>query len=150
MATGIPVLWSDDINVEIVSPLAILRAQLDPLRTLTKGLLEGEIVSNPTEVENEVEHVLYLVAPTLSNYRFEILSLTHQDHLVYPVAVESVAIEENPRASFRHVETAETEDRFIQILGEVLRSDRVRSVIHALLARINEEKATNEDVLQND
>jgi hypothetical protein len=62
MTIAIPDLWSDDIKVDIVTPLAIFRAQTGSLHQRTKGLLEAE-VRTTTGQSGRVRHQLVLIAP---------------------------------------------------------------------------------------
>ncbi len=138
-------LWPDDISVDIVTPLAILRAQVGPLQKKTKGLLRVNVSTQTSSEGDSVIHKMDLVAPALGNYRQEILSVTHTKDRVYPVQIEaeclatSVGDDESGYVDFKR--QADTEQEFIRLLGEVLRSGPVRAVIHSLLARMNEQTA---------
>ena len=140
MPPKIPDLWSDDISVDVLTPLAILRAQeRRPGAGEQKGLLEAEI--NSQERENEVVHWLDLVAPALG-YRERILTATHHKNRVYPVTLEAICFAKNPN-QFTIPETrrsAISQQEFIGLLTEVLRSGDVRSSIQSLLARSNDAK----------
>jgi hypothetical protein len=160
MSSAIPVLWSDDISVNVLSPIAILRAQIEPLRQKTKGILEGNIETITTE-KGKVRHQFDLVAPALNGFRRRILTATHQQDLVYPVVIEaecfafeaktiritpaamieglrerkvppSDALEEQERR-------AATEQEFIELVGKVLRSYQVRGLIQSMIARSNDQ-----------
>lgn len=153
MASAVPVLWSDDIKVDVLSPAAILRAQVGPLRERTKGILEAEISAESSESGVERLH-FDLVAPLLENYHHRILTAIHSRNLVYPVSVEAECFRPNPRTGwlqmpvpppkFAAVESdwrpkAATEQEFIERIGEVFRSSEVRAVIHSLIARSNDQ-----------
>jgi hypothetical protein len=142
MPSNIPDLWTDDITVDIVTPLAILRAQSQGLERRTKGLLEAEI--NSQEKENEIVHWLDLVAPALG-FRERILTATHVRNRVYPVTLEARCFAKNPK-QFTVEETrraAVSQQEFIELLAQVLRSGDVRSSIQSLLARSNDENTTS-------
>src|SRR5437867_1338068 len=87
MAAQIPNLWSEDVRVDILSPLAILRTQASLMGELTKGILEAEIESNVDHEHAYQIHSLFLVAPALEHYRHLILRARHRLDLVYPVMV---------------------------------------------------------------
>ena len=87
MATSIPILWSDDIKVDVLTPLVILRAQQEPLRRMTQGILEAEITNVISE--KLIRHNLDLVAPALGNYRRRVVTVTHFADQVYPVRVDA-------------------------------------------------------------
>lgn len=87
LADSIPILWPNGIEVEVVPPLVILRAQIEPLRRSTGGLVEAAI--SHVTVGDYIRHNLDLVAPALSGYRQRILSVTQHSDYVYPVKVEA-------------------------------------------------------------
>lgn len=143
MASAVPVLWSDDIKVDVVSPVAILRAQVGPLRERTKGILEAEISAESSERGVERLH-FDLVAPLLENYHHRILTAVHSRNLVYPVSVEAECFRPDPGSldeQFDWRPSAATEQEFIDVIGRVLRSSEVRAVIHSLIARSNDKGA---------
>lgn len=138
-------LWPDDISVDVVTPLAILRAQVGPLQRKTKGLLRVNVSTQTSSDGDSVIHKMDLVAPALGNYRQEILSVTHTKDRVYPAQIEAECFVPSydgydPEDGAWRPE-ADTEQEFIRLLGKVLQSSPVRSVIHSLLARINEQTA---------
>jgi hypothetical protein len=132
--------WSDDIKVEVLTPLMILRAQEPALRKKTKGILQAEVETVSTD--SSVIHNLYLVAPALGNYKEKILSVTHTPSLVYPCEVASSTL-----SGVRHVavvpslsETIYSQTGFIDRLRDALQSPFVRSTIDSLLAKSNEQR----------
>jgi hypothetical protein len=158
MSATIPVLWSDDITVDVLSPVAILRSQTGPLSQITKGLLEAGI-ETITSDSGKVQLQFDLVAPVLNNFRRRILLATHQKDLVYPVVVEAECfISEDSSPILRGIariqsplqvtnqllegqRRAATDQEFIKLVGEVLRSPQVRSLIQSLIARSNDQKS---------
>jgi hypothetical protein len=159
MPATIPVLWSDDISVDVLAPIAILRAQAGPLSQKTKGLLVAGIETITSE-SGTVQHQFDLVAPVLNKFRRRILIATHQIDLVYPVTVEAECYASesflrtpssiintllSPREEFleRHRRAATDQD-FMKLVGEVFHSVQVRSLIQSLIARSNEQKNTTE------
>lgn len=156
MAASIPVLWSDDIKVDVLTPLAILRAQVEPLRKKTQGLLEAEVTTS-TSGDN-VLHKFDLIAPALGGYRRRILTATHQKEMIYPVTVEAECFATPPPRSYTALQVmkafelddsssageedgrrkAVTDQEFINLVGEALRSSQVRGAIQSLIARSNE------------
>ncbi|MDR3636769.1 MAG: hypothetical protein P4L84_23395 [Isosphaeraceae bacterium] len=156
MASAIPTLWSDDIKVDVVSPAAILRAQVAPLRALTKGILEAEITTESSDSGMERLH-FELVAPLLDNYHHRILSATYARNMVYPVTLEAecfrphkqsygeslaalaLAVHQRGVTESDWRPKAATEQEFIELIGQVLRSSEVRAIIHSLIARSNDQ-----------
>ena len=165
MSTSIPVLWADDIKVDIVPPIAILRAQVEPLRRMSGGLLGAEVTNT---VSGEfVKHFLDVIAPALHGYRQRILSVAHHSEMVYPVRVEShfhstkwevpptpgMSVLRRPLmppemanlfAKFASgdpgvpwMPNAETQEELIQAIQLILRSGDVRGLTQSLIARSN-------------
>jgi hypothetical protein len=139
MSDSIPVLWPRDISVSVRSPLAILRAQADPLEKATKGYLRIDIFTSGVGGSDEVVHMMDLVAVPLNSYRYTLLGVTHKKERVYPATIEATCFAADGYSTAADSYHAFGEDDFIAILGRILNSQTVRSVIDALLAKINEE-----------
>jgi hypothetical protein len=140
MPSRIPDLWPDDISTEVLTPLAILRAQVPGLERRTKGLLEVDL--NSVEKEKEVVHNFDLVAPALDRFRERILVVTHERNRVYPATLEAAVFLRKSRPEnflgSSLAERAMSQDDFIRLMKEVIRSPEVRSSIESLIARSNE------------
>ena len=147
MAEPIPNLWAEDISVDVLPPLAILHAQAGLLGEMTKGLITAEII---TEYDSTVEdgstpnaqHHMELTAPALNAARYRILTVYHKRELVYPASVEAECFEPSDYddyESFAWPEALREED-FLKIMKTTLRSKRVTSLIHSLIARSNEQR----------
>src|SRR5262245_42701361 len=95
MATTIPDLWSDDIKVDILSPLAILRTQVGFLEQKTQGILRAQVATTSTDVW--LQHQLDLIAPALSHYRVTLLTAQHGRPDFYPVMVRAGCFAPKPR-----------------------------------------------------
>ena len=99
--TEIPDLWPADIKVDIVEPVAILRAQEGPFSRRTQGLLRTEVRSHeiPDDEQPElsmVTHSLDLIAPSLHQYRVTLLTAKHRVGSCYPVLIQSQALARHP------------------------------------------------------
>jgi len=157
MAT-IPDLWSDDIKVDVVTPLAILRAQVGPIHRKTEGLLQAEVTTTTSDA-GWVRLQLDLIAPVLNGYRHRLLAATHEKDRVYPVNVEAECFKPKPSADelrritalTQCVQTssvrrelsalsepkndwcpkAQTVQEFIELVSQVLHSGEVRSIIQS-------------------
>jgi hypothetical protein len=157
MATAIPDLWSDDIKVNVLPPVAVLKAQESLLARKTQGMLQAKLTT--TETDKLVQHSLDLIAPGLNFYRERLLSATHDRDMLYPVTVTAEAFAPKPRNTIEAVgmsihgslvraldpsviqRRAATDEEFIRLVREVLHSDLVRALIHSLIARINGQNA---------
>lgn len=160
MNTAIPDLWSDDIKVDVLPPLAILKAQEGLLACKTQGMLEAKLTT--TESGNLIQHQLDLIAPSLNFYRERLLTATHDRLRPYPVTVAAEcfaptweisqgplapiqtagkALSEFHRAIVPEVihRKAATGEEFVQLIREVLQSAHVRALISSLIARINQD-----------
>jgi hypothetical protein len=158
MSTTIPDLWSDDIRVDILTPLVILRSQESLLSRKTQGMLEAKV----TTVANEtwVQHQLDLLAPALDYYRVTLLTAKHQRDAVYPVTVAAPCFapkpgpfSQGPAGSLRFPggpppdqREAAGQEEFIELVKQVLRSPEVRAIIQSLIARSNELRGVEPSV----
>ena len=140
MTTAIPDLWSDDIHVDVLPPIAVLRAQEGLLAKKTQGILQAKLLTS--ENETRVQHSLFLIAPVLNFYRVEILSAKHDREMIYPVTVTAQCWfseflpDGDEEIDKRRV--AATAEEFINLVRQALRSPEVRGLIESLIARSNE------------
>ncbi len=162
MAESIPNLWPSNISETVVSPLAIMRAQVAPLQSMTKGLLRVIVSTIGSEESDRVVHTMSLVAPGLNDVRYQILWVTHFKDHAYPVTIDADCFESKPKPGdplpAKDVQNvlkgfsggqndwrpqADSEDAFIKNLGKALKSPEVRSVIDSLLVRLNEQESVD-------
>jgi len=146
VTTTIPDLWSNDIKADVLPPVAVLKAQEGLLARKTKGMLQAEVSTLGSG--GLVQHQFDLLAPGLNWYRARVLTATHDAEMLYPVMVTSEAFE-SPRKTglnpalltaldpSRIQRQAATDEDFIELVRIVLQSDRVRSLISSLLARMH-------------
>lgn len=149
MTTAIPDLWAPDIKVDVLPPLAILKAQESLLARKTQGMLEAKL--STMEAENLVQHQLDLIAPSLNFYRERLLTATHDRTMLYPVTITANCFYPKPRTQIEAIASqiknsldqplpqreAATDEDFVQLVRQVLQSEQVRALISSLLARIN-------------
>ena len=134
--------------MDVLPPVAILRVQESALSRKTEGILRAEV---RTESDPEkVTHFLILIAPALSSYQVELLQTSHDWQLAYPAKVKSRGLLPPPKMAgvaqlpglgakgAADERTAETQEEFTRIVGEILKSGWVRSLIQSLIARSNE------------
>jgi hypothetical protein len=116
--------WPTDFGVEVeITPLTILKEQAALLGERTKNIVEGRVQTKVDE-KMEFRHSLYLVVPTLANYRYFLLSVHHKP-AIYPIQIFD-------GTSDREV-TARDFEEFKEKLKEILSSDRVKRIIGTLL-----------------
>lgn len=168
MPATIPSLWPEDIKVDILPPLTILKLQAAKLREITHGVLRAEVttVEGPDDL---VAHRLDLIAMALDGRRVRVLTAIQRTEF-YPVvleaqvylptkvsaqAVKSLAMQGIAVATGVDTRTeyptrdwpppddwrpvANDQDEFLKRIAEVLRSPTVRSIIDSLLALSNEK-----------
>ena len=128
MANAVPDLWPDEVaNVDMLTPLAILRIQAGQLQKKTKGLVEAEIDPEP---DQEAEHYYFdIIAPALNRYRYRLLHVFHKRDQVYPVYVEDLT------------GRCATQEEFVRALSDIFSSSNTRSVISSIIAQSNEKRA---------
>jgi hypothetical protein len=152
--------WPDEIRVDVLSPLAILRQVEPTLKERTKGILTTEITT--TSAKDVVEHHLDLIAP-LIEYRITILAARHHSVMVYPVTVKSRAFAPAERGRVADIfmpgfstiaaisaitkklseppddeRDAASQQEFAKLVQEVLHSPYVRALVNSLIARSND------------
>lgn len=124
-------LWPADIaNTAMRTPVAILREQASFLTQSTNGLVTGEVKTAVFHA-HELMHTLFVVAPGLDNYRFELLRVKHKQ-IFYPLEASS----QTEQLPWQH--TLKSEGEFIDWLREVLNSDETKRLIHSLLAQVTD------------
>ena len=144
MTHGIRNLWPEDLSVKVRAPIAILRAQREPLRQATEGLLQAEVLVTTSETDTLLSFDVF--SPAL-NYRRRLFIVTHQKQVPYPCVLTT-----NLKTERLYPEISEKDwkrrflfaDEFEEGLAGLLQSPEVRSVLESMLALINEENA-NED-----
>ncbi len=138
MAIQIPNLWPvKQVQVDVLTPLAILRTQASNLNQLTQGILVGKVstLSN----EETVQHHLDVLVPALNNYTHRLLSVTHAKDRAYPVTVQAEYCND-PLMALSNGCQSFTQEQFIDLLKDVLESKHVISILQSLIAQSNESR----------
>jgi hypothetical protein len=128
-------LWGEIAPDLVRTPVAIMREQAALLGAKTKNLVEAAV---KTDVwGQQLVHRFLLVAPTLSNYTYELFKVRHGAG-VYPVTVLNES--DKPQALSITVEGEElaTENEFTRWLGAQLSSDRTKRIVANLLAQVTQ------------
>jgi len=143
MTEEIPNLWPSDISISIVSPVAILNQQASRLRELTRGLLEARVKSS-LSTNGMRTHQFQIIAQAL-DYTYDLFRAWHDPNLVYPVTVEwSEWLSGN--IGDDGTQLAYSPSQFITLLQTIFQSSQTKSVIHSLLARINDSQISQSDL----
>jgi hypothetical protein len=119
-------LWGDlELDKPIRTPVTILKEQASVLSALTKGILHGDIEVHTAQV-NQFYIKMYIVAPAIGDYYFNVLDVSHGIDL-YPATV----IQLDPRKETE----CQSEDELTAALGSILGSERIGRVIRSLVAQ---------------
>ncbi len=134
------------------NPYTILKEQASILGEITNGLLVGEVTQLPrpiTEaqfpdmygqkavlgkslISDQEEGRLYaslrIVAPALNHYKYSVIQINYPIEF-YPLMLIDLANDEA-------VHRCPNEESFEQVLQQVLRSNKVKDVIEALLSQV--------------
>jgi hypothetical protein len=81
-------LWPDFTAEKVRTPKTVLKEQAALLGEKTKNLILGEVTTDKIPNSNGKEVIseeLYLVVPSLGNYRYKLVELYHEPALVYPL-----------------------------------------------------------------
>ena len=163
---AIPDLWPG-LKLDILSPAAILRRQVEHLRVKGQGVLDAELTT-VTGKDDFFIHRLDLIASQAYGQRYRVLVVTHRTEY-YPLQIEADRYRPKTKQTTRTIkrggyrsfgEELETEvlstesltwppeadwrpiawsqEDFVRRLGEVLTSSEVRSAIESFIARSNE------------
>ena len=125
MTENIRNLWpASAIQVDILTPEAILLAQASLLEKSTKGLLRAEVTSD-TAVNGLFLLHLDIIAPILNHQRHRLITVSRKPDDVYPVHIE-------------HKGTAYSQEDFERLVAEVLQSSQTTSTLESLIARSKE------------
>jgi hypothetical protein len=118
-------LWGDLTNLETVNPpRQILQDQAGLLTRQTRGRLRGEVRDRTNG--SSFGYSLDIVAPTLNDYRYAVLTAEHGIEM-YPVRVTGSG----------EYFTCANEEGFIGALSNILQSTSTRKAIAALLSQIS-------------
>src|SRR6266511_2111122 len=104
MTTAVPDLWSEDIKVNVLPSIAVLKTQEGLLARKTQGMLQARLTT--TETDTLVQHSLDLIAPALNFDRERLLSATHDREMLYPVTVTAEAFAPGPLNSMQALSDA--------------------------------------------
>ena len=123
-------MWGDFQIEAIRTPVQILREQAAALGPKTRNLVIAEVNTSARNVfeGKTFEHYLTLVVPSLDDYRYLLLSLSHNIEL-YPVRVESLANDVQ-------IDVA-SEEQLNEVLQKILSAPKTKNIISSLLGQIS-------------
>jgi hypothetical protein len=118
-------LWGDIPEVLQLTPRDLMREQAAYLEQKTKGLLTAEITIDADKGSLKQSQTFYLVVPTM-HYRYELFRIFQSDVVkIYPV-----------RFTIQDAHThVNSETEFINLLENILGSDRTKKIVGSLLAQ---------------
>lgn len=118
-------LWGNLPDVETLrTPLVILKEQAELLQEKTDGLLVGQI--NQHQKGTKFQYSLSIVAPTLNNYTYHLLTVTH-DIGFYPLRL--INNQNKPQQ-------CPDEEEFKEGLRTIFTTQDIQNVISKLLTHI--------------
>jgi hypothetical protein len=129
-ASPVPDLWGQFPKAaQVKSPSFILEQQANVLTQRTNGLLQGQVsLSRHTPGRGSFYISLLILAPSLDNYIYEVLSVIHEIPF-YPATI--LAEEGEVKCN--------DEEAFEKAVGAVLQSERIRKVVSGLLALMHQD-----------
>lgn len=123
-------LWGDLTSaVPVRTPTTILKEQATALTEMTKGTVFGKVKVS-TSTGGGFEILLYIIAPAINNYTFEVVFVEHGIEL-YPAKVVPAW---DRYTSAKQVK-CKNEDELTDALGRILGSDQVTRVIMSLISQ---------------
>jgi hypothetical protein len=128
-------LWPDNIgDIKITPPIDILQEQASLLGKKTKNLVQAEVTGGE-ENENYFAYNFNIVAPSLENCRYRLLTIEH-DIGLYPLFLytEDDILDDIP-SDFDTKLTIESEEEFMETLRTIFGADKTKRVISSLLSQ---------------
>ncbi len=157
MTTAIPDLWGySDVKPEVLTPIAVLRAQASLLSQKTKGLLIGETRISTAAAETEGKETISfdVRAPAANNSRYPLLQVEYASDALYPCTVTGRGLARKEELQITniiptfpntqtvtrtvHNKTAHSDTEFIEIVKEVLQAPTTVALLQTLIAKSNE------------
>ena len=126
----IPDLWGDEIDVNVVEPVIILKTQAELLSKRTHGLIQATVRSSFVSDQTWI-HTLVLEANSIARYE-DVLHLKYDNTNPYPceLAIPSSEI----MVEFRN---CNDQEQLVKELSSAFRSSKVRTTLTNLLAKVN-------------
>lgn len=158
MSDSIPSLWSKGVGSDETAPITVLRSQVAPIKDLTKGLVEAEILTWSGN-DGFVYYLFDLIAPKLNLARICILGISHLETRLYPVTVQAEALGKSvdkgrglpevgaeasgswsinfirDRAGNTDWPQAKSSQELVTLIGKALQSEAVSTLIQTMVAR---------------
>jgi hypothetical protein len=121
-------LWPDIPSTDIVTPKSILVRQANFLGEKTKNVVLGEVTSAGLSDNKTIQHLFWVVAPALSNYKYILFTLRHGIEL-YPLVL---TYKDNNLK-------IENEEDLLNHLKDIFNDESTIKMINALVAQSIEE-----------
>ena len=125
-------LWGSLTDLPLVrTPTVILREQANLLGPLTEHVLRG--VVDQAESFGEFSSTFYVVAPSVNNYRQEVMSIQYFINSIYPVEIIDNLHDGKDI-------TCTDEIEFISEISKILQSCEMKNIISVLISESNSAK----------
>ena len=140
-------LWGEIVaETKLKLPVTILNEQATILGEVTNRILEAVVESTVPSKKGLLSYGLFIVAPALNNYKYNVLDIEHDIVFAYPVSVYDVVgpsdvldIDESDAEKV----VCNSEEEFLQKLGQLLSSEQVHKIIESLIAQSKASTAMN-------
>lgn len=118
-----------DENFTVVTPIAVLKELAQELNKRTKGLLIAKVAQHIDSNSHNFYLEFYITAPSLNNYSYDVLSVTHNLGL-YPLSIYNNSNE--------LIVKANNQEEFEKGLKLTFSSPEIKKVINGLLAQVKQ------------
>jgi hypothetical protein len=118
-------LWPTEIEKipDLRTPLTLLKEQASVLGDMTGRTVLGEVETHVMAIDiNPFHHTFYLRVPSLDNYRYELLEVSH-DVRLYPAQVRAAGVSRQ----------VSSEDELKETLKGIFSSGETRNVLTGLV-----------------
>jgi hypothetical protein len=117
-------LWPEIDPVKIITPKALMLEQAAFLAESTKQVIKGEILTNPTGVNDQIILDFRIVAPALNNYKTTLFQIQH-GVLLYPLTVV-----------FQKTTTkADSEKAFKEVMKDIFNDESTKKLVTSLYSQ---------------
>lgn len=122
-------LWGDlPLEDSVRTPSVVLREQASLLTEATNGLLIGNVTRRSTPDSSNLISTLEIIVPSLNNYSISIAEIKYPITTMYPLTVISHVKD--------YSEECQTEEEIERVLGGILSSQSVKTIISGLLSQV--------------
>ncbi len=140
-------LWPNDIDAQVAkAPVSVLKAQAALLGQKTDNLVEAKVKNFTKDGKASFEYQFFLESKVIG-YSYRLFSVLYSINL-YPVLfvldsdIQKELLQKRLLEKYKNSTEGknsfwvQSEEEFIDLLGEILKSDKTKQIIRALLAQV--------------